>query len=366
MRITAALLLTAITAFRNEALAFTVFPSRTTTTSIATLDPTFAPPDCVGAGITEELCIDTSQRMKRVKVPVSRSIHIDGEVGISFTYWPKSSRTLSKVPPVILVHGFDSSNLEFRRLGSRLAARGIDTYAVDLLGWGYTQLDNVLDFSASAKVEALQSFIQQVVLADGKGDQPFCIAGASLGGAAAIETAVTNPNCAGLILMDAQGFVDGVGMMSSLPFPLAKLGVNVLQSVPLRSSANQMSYYDKATYATDEAVTVGRLHCLRDGWNEALVNFMKSGGFAPSKLVPQVPVPSLVLWGRQDTILDGKKFAQKFVDTLPTASLVWIEECGHVPHLEQPEYVIEYDRQFCRNHELTFCLHSLSLQQSNC
>lgn len=332
MRITTALLLTAVTAC-SEALAFTVFPTRTTTS--VTLDPTFVPPDCVDAGIAEELCIDTSQRMKRVKVPVSQSIHIDGEVGISYTYWPKSSKTSSKVPPVILVHGFDSSNLEFRRLGSRLASRGIDTYAVDLLGWGYTQLDNVLDFSASAKVEALQSFIQQVVVA-GK-DQPFCIAGASLGGAAAIETAVTNPNCAGLILMDAQGFVDGVGMMSSLPVPFAKLGVNVLQSIPLRSSANQMSYYDKATYATDEAVTVGRLHCLRDGWNEALVNFMKSGGFAPSKLVPQVPVQSLVLWGRQDTILDGKEFAQKFIDTLPTASLVWIEECGHVPHLEQPE-----------------------------
>jgi hypothetical protein len=100
-----------------------------------------------------------------------------------------------------------------------------------------------------------------------------------------------------------------------------------------------MSYYDKATYATDEAVTIGRLHCLRDGWNDALVNFMKSGGFAPSKLVPQVPVPSLVLWGRQDTILDGTEFATKFVETLPSATLVWIEECGHVPHLEQPEYV---------------------------
>ena len=348
MRATTILLLSAVvtlfvsTRRSNEALAFTTFPLNTkASSSKVPVDPTFVPPDCIGAGITEELCIDTSQRMRRVKVPVSPSIHADGEVGISYTFWPKSSKSRTPLPPVILIHGFDSSNLEFRRLGSRLASRGVDTYAVDLLGWGYTQLDNVLDFSASAKVEALQSFIQQVVIGNGNNNnnQLFCIAGASLGGAAAIETAVTNPNCAGLILMDAQGFVDGVGMMSSLPIPLARLGVNVLQSIPLRSSANQMSYYDKATYATDEAVTVGRLHCLRDGWNDALVNFMKSGGFAPSQLVPQVPVPSLVLWGRQDTILDGKEFAQKFVDTLPSASLSWIEECGHVPHLEQPEYV---------------------------
>jgi pimeloyl-ACP methyl ester carboxylesterase len=126
---------------------------------------------------------------------------------------PNTISTVSRnLPTVILIHGFDSSNLEFRRLGSRLAARGIDTYAVDLLGWGYTQLDNVLDFSASAKVEALQSFIQQVVIGADMGannKKKFCIAGASLGGAAAIDIAVRNPNdCAALILLDAQGFVD--------------------------------------------------------------------------------------------------------------------------------------------------------------
>jgi pimeloyl-ACP methyl ester carboxylesterase len=308
------------------------FLGLSSTSKIPKIDTSFVAPDCVEAGITEELCVDTSRRMQRVKVPVSTSIHEDGQVGISYSYWPSTRR--SQLPPVVLIHGFDSSNLEFRRLGSRLASRGVDTYAVDLLGWGYTQLEGVLDFSAAAKVAALQSFLQAVVRGD------FCIAGASLGGAAAIETAVCNPACKGLILMDAQGFVDGVGMMASLPTPLAKLGVNVLQSIPLRSSANQMSYFDKATFATDEAVTVGRLHCLRDGWNEALVNFMKSGGFAPSKLVSQVPVPTLVLWGRQDTILDGNEFAPKFLEALPEASLTWIEECGHVPHLEQPQYVI--------------------------
>ena len=98
-----------------------------------------------------------------------------------------------------------------------------------------------------------------------------------------------------------------------------------------------MSYFDKETYATDEAVIVGRLHCLRDGWTEALVSFMQSGGFAPSAKVPLVQSPALVLWGRQDGILDGEEFAPKFIETLPNARLKWIEECGHVPHLEQPD-----------------------------
>lgn len=296
------------------------------------LDPTFVNPDVAAAGIVEELCLDTARRMQRVKVPVSDSIHPDCQVGISYSYWPATSRS-SRLPPVVLIHGFDSSNLEFRRLGSRLAARGLDTYAVDLLGWGYTQLQGVQDFSARAKVDALQSFLSTVI----GPDVPFCIVGASLGGAAAIETAAVNPICAGLILIDAQGFVDGIGPMSLMPKPLAQLGVGVLKSIPLRSSANQMSYYNKEAFATDEAVTVGRLHCLQKGWSDALVNFMQSGGFSPSKLVPLVSAPSLILWGRQDGILDGNEFAPKFLETLQNAELKWIEESGHVPHLEQPE-----------------------------
>jgi hypothetical protein len=31
----------------------------------------------------------------------------------------------------------------------------------------------------------------------------------------------------------------------------------------------------------------------------------------------------------------------QFVDTLPDARLQWIEECGHVPHLEKPEETAE-------------------------
>ncbi|GKY98472.1 hypothetical protein MPSEU_000804500 [Mayamaea pseudoterrestris] len=302
----------------------------------------FVNPDV--SAITEPLCLDTASRMQCISVPVSTNVHPDGEVGISFVHWKAESvtydkdkqqqRRLKSTPPLILVHGFDSSCLEYRRLGSILAQRGIDTYAVDLLGWGFTQLDGVSSFSAAAKIEALSSFIDTVI----SKDAPFCIAGASLGGAAAIETAAARPNtCQGLILLDAQGFVDGIGPMAMMPAPIAKLGVGVLKSVQLRSSANQMSYFDKEQYATDEAVVVGRLHCLREGWDDALVSFMKSGGFSPSSKVPTIQAPSLVLWGRQDGILDGKEFANKFVETIPDASLQWIENCGHVPHLEQPQ-----------------------------
>jgi pimeloyl-ACP methyl ester carboxylesterase len=294
------------------------------------------------AEILEDACLDTASKMKRAKVPISPAICSDAEVGISYVHWPadKNSKNKNKnLSPVILVHGFDSSCLEYRRLGSKLAADGIDAYAVDILGWGFTQLEGVDDFSAAAKVEALNAFVSTVL----GSNQKFVVAGASLGGAAAIELASSNTkNCEGLILIDAQGFVDGVGPMASLPPVLAQAGVAVLKSVPLRNSANQMSYFDKETFATNDALNIGRLHCLQqEKWADAMVSFMKSGGFSPSAKVPSIQAPALVLWGRQDGILDGKEFATKFVETLPNAELQWIEDCGHVPHLEKPDETAE-------------------------
>ena len=331
--------------------AFGVTKNSGTFTSSSSLhstlyDETFTPPDTFNEGqITEAACSDAASLMKRIKVPVSATVSETESVGISYIYWKAQKTSQKSTLPVVLVHGFDSSCLEYRRLGPKLAALGIDTYAVDLLGWGYSQLQDVTSFSANAKVEALKSFWKTV----GGDDSPVVLAGASLGGAAAIELAAVEPEMVkGLILIDAQGFVDGVGPMASLPRPLAQVGVQVLKSVPLRNSANQMSYYDAKTYATEDALKVGRLHCLREGWSDALVDFMLSGGFAPSTKVSQIEAPSLVLWGRQDGILESE-FAQKFIDTLPDAELEWIEECGHVPHLEQPDQTAGTISSFLRS-----------------
>eukprot|EP00531_Pseudo-nitzschia_arenysensis_P012267 CAMPEP_0116136982 /NCGR_PEP_ID=MMETSP0329-20121206/12018_1 /TAXON_ID=697910 /ORGANISM="Pseudo-nitzschia arenysensis, Strain B593" /LENGTH=395 /DNA_ID=CAMNT_0003631893 /DNA_START=21 /DNA_END=1204 /DNA_ORIENTATION=- len=331
-----------------------VAPSATFALSIDSMDDlTFSVPDT--SIVQEQACIDAASKMRRVAVPSDNSP--SGSVGVSYIHWPAQGRK-AKAPPLILLHGFDSSCLEYRRLGPQLAAQGIDAYAVDILGWGFTQLEDVNSFSADEKIEALKGFVKTMF---GGKETAFCVAGASLGGAASIELAAALsvgpegadedddsgddlndddgiPSCAGLVLIDAQGFVDGVGPMAMLPTPLAKIGVGVLKSVPLRNMANQMSYYDTDTFATEDAQVIGRLHTLRDGWSDAMVSFiMQSGGFSPSSKVPKINSPALVLWGRQDGILDGTEFANKFVEELPNAELKWVEECGHVPHLEQPE-----------------------------
>ena len=68
----------------------------------------------------------------------------------------------TKPPPIILLHGFDSSCLEFRRLAPLLATKR-DVYVPDILGWGFSPSENVSNYSPEAKMAHLNCFIDQVI-----------------------------------------------------------------------------------------------------------------------------------------------------------------------------------------------------------
>ena len=40
-----------------------------------------------------------------------------------------------------------------------------------------------------------------------------------------------------------------------------------------------MAYHDVKTFATDDAMRIGRLHTFMPGWLEAKVAFIQSGGY---------------------------------------------------------------------------------------
>ena len=128
--------------------------------------------------------------------------------------------------PFVLLHGFDSSHLEYRRLFPMLAEKA-ETWAVDLLGWGFTDAGDagIGDYSPEAKRVHLYAFWKQEI------NRPITLCGASLGGAAAIDFATAHPECVEkLVLVDAQGFIEGLGPMGLMPRPVALAGVNILKT----------------------------------------------------------------------------------------------------------------------------------------
>ncbi len=49
-----------------------------------------------------------------------------------------------------------------------------------------------------------------------------------------------------------------------------------------------------------------------------------------------VDVPTLIVWGRNDTITPPF-VAEQFRDSISRAELAFIDQCGHSPPIEQPE-----------------------------
>lgn len=236
--------------------------------------------------------------------------------------------------PLVLLHGFDSSSLEFRRLLPELESAGVAVHLLDILGWGFGETSAVRDFSPAAKRAHLHAFWKQHL-----GGRPMVLGGASLGGGIAIDFAAAYPEAVErLVLIDAQAFIDGAPQLG----PLGGLGIKVLSSWPLRWMANQMAYFDKERFATDDAVRIGKLHLEAKGWEEASLNYLNSGGYTLSPLVSRISAPTLLLWGEQDGILDGNEQVPRFQSELRgPVDLHWIPECGHCPHLEQPARAAE-------------------------
>ncbi|KAK9805237.1 hypothetical protein WJX72_008092 [[Myrmecia] bisecta] len=248
--------------------------------------------------------------------------------------------------PVVLLHGFDSSCLEFRRLHPLLSEHH-PTWAVDLVGWGFTDCGfgdmRDINLGPQQKRDHLYAFWKDKI------QEPMILLGTSLGGAIAIDFALEHPDAVDkLVLVDAQAFTDGLGPMSTMPRFLAVLGVQVLRAEWLRQMANKMAYYDKDKYATDDARRIGRLHTYLPGWADANVAFMRSGGYALSQRVASLTQDTLVVWGANDEIL-SPDFAKRFTAALPGAKLELLDACGHCGHLEQPQRLAEAVRQFVQN-----------------
>lgn len=248
------------------------------------------------------------------------------EVGIPTTYATAGAGH----PPLLLLHGFDSSLFEFRRLFPLLTARQA-TWAVDLLGFGFCDRAVSPDIAPGTLKLHLHSFWQQMV------QQPVVLVGASMGGAAALDFASTYPEAvAGLVLIDSAGFAAGPAMGKFMVPPLDSWATAFLRNPRVRRNISRQAYFDQSLVTAD-AELCAALHLQCPGWKEALITFTKSGGYNfMSPKISQITCPTLILWGEQDKIL-GTKDAARFKQAIPNSELVWIPDCGHVPHLEKPE-----------------------------
>jgi pimeloyl-ACP methyl ester carboxylesterase len=96
--------------------------------------------------------------------------------------------------PIVFLHGFDSSIYEFRRIVPLIAAKQ-QVYAIDLLGFGFTERLLNCPFSTASIGTHLYATWQQLI------QQPMILVGVSMGGAAAIEFTLDRPEAVHKIVL---------------------------------------------------------------------------------------------------------------------------------------------------------------------
>lgn len=232
-------------------------------------------------------------------------------------------------PPFVLLPGFDSSLLEFRRLLPLLAAERA-TWTLDLHGFGFNERPAEVAYSPAAARAHLRATWQELL------SEPVILAGASMGGAAALDFALHYPEAVrALVLLDSAGIAPGPVLGRFLVPPFDAWATAFLRQPSVRANISRAAYFDPAL-ATPDANLCASLHLAIPGWSRALATFTQSGGY-PSyrRQLPALRQPTLIVWGANDQIL-GTRPATQFQELLPTSKLVWIPASGHVPHLEQP------------------------------
>ncbi len=238
--------------------------------------------------------------------------------------------------PILLLHGFESSLLEFRLLIPILAAKN-ETWAVDLLGFGFTErLKNINYSPATIKTHLYHFWKTQI-------KQPVILVGASMGGATAIDFTLTYPDCVHqLVLINSVGYSGSFPQGRFLFPPFDYLAVEYWKQRKL-----QGLFFGGFGNLTDSEITslqCAALHLDMPNWHEATISFTKSGGYSEiAPRIKEISKPTLILWGEKDETLPIKD-ADKFYSAIAQSELIWLK-CGHTPQLEQAGEVAEWIAQ---------------------
>ncbi|MFG6485770.1 alpha/beta fold hydrolase [Roseateles sp. BYS78W] len=234
--------------------------------------------------------------------------------------------------PIVLIHGTSASLHTWEGWATQLAqTRRVISF--DLPGFGLTGPNADGDYRDARYVAFTRNLLARL------GIVRAIVGGNSLGGEIAWQLALADPTrVAGLVLVDAGGY-PFVPESMPLGFRIARLPVlrQAMRWVLPRRSIEEsvMNVYGDPTRVT--AALVDRYYelTLREGNRIALMQRMDQLAPGPVERLPDIKVPTLILWGGRDRLI-LPKWGEAFHQAIPGSRLVVFPGLGHVPQEEDP------------------------------
>ena len=248
--------------------------------------------------------------------------------------------------PIILIHGFISSNLIWSHVLLPLAQAGFRAIAPDLPGYGYS------DKPADALYTIPEQARAVIGLMDRLGIEKAVIAGASYGGAIAATIALDYPErVERLILVGAVTNDDAkkklllrisaMPLIGDIATPLF-LGSRWI----LRKRMEDM--YRRMGRPVNEKMVASRHHLLETA-NTHRAMIRTARRWSATRIEREASLirqPTMLVWGDQDDHIPLDR-AFRLRDAMPNAKLVVFRNCGHLPPAESPEKFVEAVAEFC-------------------
>lgn len=245
--------------------------------------------------------------------------------------------------PVVLLHGTSASLHTWDGWAARLATKR-RVVRFDLPGFGLTGPTPDGDYT----LPRYARFVAAVL--DRLGIQRAVLGGNSFGGTVALATTLEFPaRVAGLVLVDSGGY-DPRSTSVPLAFQIARMPLlapiagRTLPRSLIESSVRNV--YGDPGKVTDELVDRYFEISLRAGNRRAVAERMRQvpGGMLEDR-IRDVRVPTLVIWGGRDRLIDPGN-AKRFAADIAGAEVVVFDELGHVPQEEDPAATVAAAMRF--------------------
>ncbi len=229
---------------------------------------------------------------------------------------------------VVLLHGFGSFKENWIPLLPFLRGRH-RIVALDLPGWGQSHFDHRQSYGLDIQIDRVANWIEQHFT------NPVHLVGSSMGGGLAGLLAARYPEqVRSLTLMNAMGMPGANespyirdlarGENGLLPFRSADVVRMMRQVVARRSIATALVPVMHRELLSRRHVNAHLFHQLLTAPPDfSLANF------------GDIRRPTLVLWGRQDRVLDVSS-AGTFASRIPRSQVQILNGIGHLPMVEAP------------------------------
>lgn len=240
------------------------------------------------------------------------------------------------LPLLVLLHGFADSSTTWEGWVQQLKPQ-LHIISLDFPGHGLTRAPQGVSLSGEGLADFVDAFAAKLAL------PKFAVAGNSMGGGAAWQLAVRHPGRVNaLILVDAAGFAnDKPPGDVPLGFRILRyrLGRKILSKIdnrPLIDQGLKADVYDKSII-TPSVVDRFAEFQRAPGHREILMSVnMGQRGPSAAELLSTVKVPTLILWGESDPLIEPAA-AKKFAAAIPGSKLITYPKVGHLPQLEIPQ-----------------------------